>query len=129
MTLRRSVAIKVLAPPWSNHGAARARFEREARATAAVRHEHVLAIHAVDQADGLPYLVMEYVPGVSLQQHLERAAPLELEEIVRIGMETAAGLAAAHAQGLIHRDVKPANILLEGLAARQAVRLRAGAGH
>jgi hypothetical protein len=113
VNLRRVVAIKVLAPPWANHGAARARFEREARATAAVRHEHVVAVHAVDQADGLPYLVMEYVPGLSLQQRLEHAVPLDVEEIVRIGMETAIGLAAAHVQGLIHRDVKPANILLE----------------
>ena len=72
----------------------------------------MVAIHDVDEVDGLPYLVMEYVPGMSLQQHLEDGGPLELEEIVRIGMQTAAGLAAAHEQGLIHRDVKPANILL-----------------
>jgi hypothetical protein len=118
VNLRRVVAIKVLVPPWANHCAARARFEREARATAAVRHEHVVAVHAVDQADGSPYLVMEYVPGLSLQQRLERAEPLDIEEIVRIGMETAIGLAAAHGQGLIHRDVKPANILLEAPSGR-----------
>ena len=67
----------------------------------------------MDEANGLPYLVMEYVAGISLQERLDRAGPLELEEILRIGLQAAAGLAAAHAQGLVHRDIKPANILLE----------------
>jgi serine/threonine-protein kinase len=110
--LRRLVAVKVLAPQLATSAAARRRFVREARATAAVSHDHVVAIHDVAEEAGLPYLVMEYVPGVSLQQHLDRTGPLELEEIVRIGMQTALGLAAAHARDLIHRDVKPANILL-----------------
>jgi serine/threonine-protein kinase len=110
--LRRIVAIKVLAPQWATSEAARQRFEREARATAAVHHDNVVQIHAVEELDGLPYLVMEYVAGVSLQQLLDRTGPLDLELILRIGSETAAALAAAHAQGLIHRDVKPANILL-----------------
>jgi serine/threonine-protein kinase len=111
--LNRFVAIKVLAPQWATSAAARARFAREARATAAVRHEHVVAVYAVEEADDVPYLVMEYVHGASLQQRLDQVGPLEVEEVVRIGAQTAAGLAAAHARGLIHRDVKPANILLE----------------
>jgi HEAT repeat protein len=111
--LRRLVAIKVLAPQWASHEQAHQRFVREARTAAQVRHENVIAIHAVEEADGLPYLVMEYVPGVSLQQRLDRDGPLAVEEVVRIGAQAAAGLAAAHAQGLIHRDVKPANILLD----------------
>jgi WD40 repeat protein len=110
--LNRLVAIKVLAPQLAASGAARKRFAREARAAAAVSHEHVVTIHAVDVAQGLPYLVMEYVPGVSLQQRLDRDGPLELEEVLRIALQTASGLAAAHAQGVVHRDVKPANILL-----------------
>src|SRR5205085_6109635 len=70
-----------------------------------------------NEAGGLPYLVMQYVAGESLQDRLDRAGLLEVTEVVRIGMQTAAGLAAAHAQGLIHRDIKPANLLLEdGLA-------------
>src|SRR5262245_41798470 len=112
-TLRRKVAIKVLAPQWASHAQARQRFEREARAAAQVRHENVVAIHAVEEADGLPYLVMEYVPGVSLQQELDRGGPFDLEEILQIAAHAAAGLAAAHEQDLIHRDVKPANILLD----------------
>src|SRR5206468_12142064 len=64
-------------------------------------------------AAGLPYLVMQCVAGLSLQERLDRDGPLELHEVLRIGLQTASGLAAAHAQGLVHRDVKPANILLE----------------
>jgi serine/threonine-protein kinase len=112
-SLHRLVAIKVLAPHLANNALNRKRFEREARAAAAVRHEHVVAVHAVEEANGLPYLVMEYVRGSSLQERLDRGDSLELKEVLRIGMQTAAGLAAAHAQGLIHRDIKPSNILLE----------------
>jgi serine/threonine protein kinase len=112
-SLHRFVAIKVLAPQLATSMAARIRFAREARAAAAVSHEHVVAIHGVDEANGLPYMVMEYVAGISLQERLDRNGPLELKEILRIGFQTASGLAAAHAQGLVHRDVKPANILLE----------------
>jgi serine/threonine protein kinase len=111
--LNRTVAIKVLAVHLASSGAARQRFLREARATAAVVHEHVVAVHAVDETCGLPYLVMEYVPGRSLQERLDRQGPLTIPEVLRIGMQAASGLAAAHAQGLVHRDIKPANILLE----------------
>jgi serine/threonine-protein kinase len=106
------VAIKVLAPHLATSGAARKRFAREAQAAAAIVHENVIAIHGVDEALGLPYLVMPYVKGESLQRRLDNEGPLELKEILRIAQQTAAGLSAAHAQGLIHRDVKPANILL-----------------
>jgi serine/threonine protein kinase len=111
--LNRTVAIKVLAAHLASSGAARQRFMREARAAAAVVHEHVVAVYAVEETGGLPYLVMEYVPGRSLQDRLDRQGPLALPEILRIGMQVAAGLAAAHVQGLVHRDIKPANILLE----------------
>jgi hypothetical protein len=111
--LRRVVAIKVMAPRLATNASARRRFSREAQSAAAVCHDHVVTIHAVDEAEGLPYLVMQYVAGVSLQTRIERTGPLRLHEILRIGTQIAAGLAAAHAQGLIHRDIKPANILLE----------------
>jgi hypothetical protein len=116
--LDRLVAIKVLSPALAGSATARRRFTREARAAAAVCHEHVVPGYRVAEADGLPYLVMQYIPGESLQDRLDRTGPLEVEEVVRIGHETAAGLAAAHAQGLIHRDVKPANFLLENGVAR-----------
>ena len=111
--LNRPVAVKVLAPYLAGSGAARKRFAREARAAAAVVHEHVVAIHNVETDGEAPFLVMQFVAGESLQQRIDREGPLELCEILRIAMQTAAGLAAAHAQGLVHRDVKPSNIMLE----------------
>ena len=111
--LNRYVAIKVLAPQLAASAAARRRFAREAQAAAAVVHEHVIAIHAVAEFDGFPYLVMPYVAGRSLQQRIDGVGPPSIAEILRIGAQAAAGLAAAHAQGLVHRDIKPANILLE----------------
>src|SRR5262249_42423152 len=108
--LNRNVAIKVMAAGLAACGASRQRFLRAARAAAAVVHEHVVAVYAVEESAGLPYLVMEYVPGLSLQERIDRAGPSSLVEVLRIGMQTASGLAAAHAQGLVHRDVKPANI-------------------
>jgi uncharacterized protein (TIGR03067 family) len=112
-SLDRTVAIKVLAPHLATSGAARKRFSREAKAAAAVLHPNVIAIHSVSNDESLPYLVMPYVRGTSLQKRLDNEGPLSLQEILRIGSQIAAGLAAAHAQGLVHRDIKPANILLE----------------
>lgn len=112
-SLNRLVAIKVLAPRLATNAAARKRFEREAQAAAAVIHENVVAIHRVDLWQGLPFLVMPYLAGESLQQRLDRQGPLGIQAVLRIGKQIAEGLAAAHAQGLVHRDIKPANILLE----------------
>jgi serine/threonine protein kinase len=112
-SLHRVVAIKVLAPQLATSGVARKRFLREAKAAAAVSHDHIVTIHAVEEFNGLPYLVMQYVAGQSLQDRIDKDGPLELADILRIGMQTASGLAAAHAHGIVHRDIKPANILLE----------------
>ena len=112
--LDRLVAIKLLSPGMAATGAARRRFAREAKAAAAVVHEHVVTIHAVDTLpQGVPYLVMQYIAGKSVQELIDRGRAAELAEILRIGSQAAGALAAAHAQGLIHRDIKPANILLE----------------
>ncbi len=111
--LHRLVALKVLAPHLATLPDARRRFAREGRAIAAVSHENIVAVHAVAEAGGLPLLVMEYVPGTSLQERLNAGGPLPLDEVVVIGLHVARGLAAAHARGLVHRDVKPANILLQ----------------
>jgi hypothetical protein len=110
-TLAREVAVKVLAPHLAASGPARKRFVQEARAAAGVRLDHVVQVFAVE-ADPLPHLVMEYVPGRTLQDRLDADGPLPPAEAVRVGRQVALALAAAHAAGLIHRDVKPANILL-----------------
>jgi len=111
--LNRPVAVKVLAKHLAHSGAARARFAREAKAAAAVVHEHVVAIHNVDADRDHPFLVMQFVAGESLQSRVDRDGPLHVKEILRIGIQAASGLSAAHEQGVVHRDVKPANILLE----------------
>ncbi len=111
--LKRCVAIKVLAPYLAHSSLAKMRFIREARAAAAVVHPNVQAIHAVQSAGRLPFLVMPLVAGESLAQRLVAQGRLELKETLRIGIQAAAALTAAHEQGLVHRDVKPANILLE----------------
>lgn len=111
--LHRVVAIKVLSPTLAFHGAARQRFSKEARAAAAVVHEDVVPIYDVETQREIPFLVMRFIPGESLQSKIDREGALELKQILRIGKQLMAGLAAAHAQGLIHRDIKPANVLLE----------------
>jgi serine/threonine protein kinase len=111
--LQRVVAVKVLSPSMAATSPARKRFLREARSSAAVRHENVVQVHAVEEQP-LPYLVMEFVPGETLQQRIDRTGPLDVREILRIGRQIAEGLAAAHATGLIHRDIKPSNVLIGG---------------
>ena len=111
--LNRLVAAKVMAPHLATSAAARQRFAREAQATAAIVHPCVMPILSVNSTGRLPYLVMPYVDCESLQQRLDRKGSLPTVDLLRIGVQVARGLAAAHAQGLVHRDVKPANILLE----------------
>lgn len=110
--LQRIVAIKVLLPELAQSADARERFLREARAAAAIRHEHVVSIYAVEEFP-IPYLVMEYIPGQTLQQRLTEQPGLTIAEVLRIGRQISQALTAAHSRGLIHRDIKPGNILLE----------------
>ena len=112
-TLQRVVALKVMAPQLAATSPARKRFLREARSSAQVRHENVVQVYEVAEQP-LPYLAMEFIPGETLQQKLDRVGPLDVPEVLRIGRQIAEGLAAAHATDLIHRDIKPGNVLLEG---------------
>jgi serine/threonine protein kinase len=111
--LRRPVALKVLSPNLGGGLEPRQRFLREARATAALRNDHIVTIYQVGQVNDVPYLAMELLRGEPLDAWLSRGAQPTLGETVRIGREIAEGLAAAHDAGLIHRDIKPANIWLE----------------
>lgn len=112
--LHRTVAVKMIAPELAATSPARQRFLREARAAAAVTHQNVVHIYSVE-AEPFPYLVMEYVSGDSLQQRLDESGPFTVEEISHWGLQIAQGLAASHAQGVVHRDMKPANILLDSM--------------
>lgn len=111
--LKRLVAVKVMAPALAASAAARQRFAREAQATAAVVHPNLMPILTVHSEGSLPYLVMPFVDCESLQQRIDRVGSLSVLDVLRIAHQVASGLAAAHGQGLVHRDVKPANILLE----------------
>ncbi|MBS0207306.1 MAG: protein kinase [Planctomycetes bacterium] len=117
--LHRVVAIKLMNPELAATSPPRQRFLREARTAAAVTHENIVAIHAVEE-EPIPYLVMEYIPGQTLQQRMDARGPFGAQEILRIGQQVAAGLAAAHGANLIHRDIKPSNILLTGGPAERA---------
>ncbi len=111
--LARHVALKAILPALAASEAARQRFLREARAAAAVKHDHIVTIHQVGEDRGVPFLAMEFLEGEPLDVRLEREGKLPVAEVLRIGREIALGLAAAHKRGLIHRDIKPANIWLE----------------
>ena len=119
----RSVAIKVLRPELAADPRERARFEQEARKAAAVRHDHIVTVHRVGQAPGSapPYLVMEYLAGETLAQRLRRQGVLPPREAAEVVRQVALGLAAAHARGLVHRDVKPSNILIEAGSGRAKI--------
>ena len=114
LRLLRLVAIKLMMTTLLACGKARERFLREARSQAAIHHEHVAPIHAVGEHDGTPYIVMPLLLGETLAMRLARPPVFTLDEILRIGREIAAGLAAAHGKQLVHRDIKPSNIWLEG---------------
>jgi len=111
--LNRPVAINILSSYLAGIGSALKRFAREARAAAAVVHDHVVPIHNVETERETPFLMMKYIGGESLQCRIDREGALELCEILRIGNQVASGLAAAQQQGLVHRDIKPSNILME----------------
>ena len=117
--LKRGVAVKVLPPELAFREEIRIRFLREAETAARLSHPHIVPIHSVGEGpDGLVYFVMAYVDGESLAARLKRRERLPPEEARRIMMETADALGAGHALGIIHRDVKPDNILLEGSRGR-----------
>ena len=119
--LQRKVAVKVLPPELAFQAEIRQRFTREAQTAARLAHPHIVPIHAVGEGEGLVYFVMGLVEGEPLSQRLKRRKQLPPEEIRRIMRETADALSAAHAVDIVHRDIKPDNILLEGSRGRVMV--------
>lgn len=111
--LERPVAIKLLAPALAAREDMRRRFLREARLAAQCFHPHIVPIHEVAEHDDLAWFVMAYVPGETLAERLRRSGPLPADQVRRIGREIGWALAYAHERGVVHRDVKPENILLE----------------
>ena len=122
--LHRSVALKVLRPDLASDPENRERFLREARATAALASDNIVTVFQVGVVNGVPYLAEQFLPGESLQDRLDRATHVDLRSSLVIARGAAAGLAAAHAAGLIHRDIKPANIWLESDSSGEFLRAR-----
>ena len=112
--LDRPVAVKLLAGGLENQAESRERFLREGRFAAQLSHPNVVGVFDTGEQDGQPYIVMERVEGGSLAELLHRRGTLPAEEVAELGRQAAAGLAHAHARGVVHRDVKPQNLLLDG---------------
>ena len=122
--LERLVALKAMLPALAASGTARQRFLREARALAAIQHDHIVTVYSVGEDRGIPYLAMAFLKGESLDGRLKREGKLPVPEVLRVGCEIAEGLCAIHENGLIHRDIKPANLWLEALPdARSRVKI------
>ena len=112
LKLGRPVALKFLPPQWSHDEGAKQRFLREAQAASATNHRNICIIHDIAQTnDGQLFIVMAYYEGETLKQKLE-GGPLPAGEALEIAAEIAEGLAKAHAQGVVHRDVKPGNLMI-----------------
>src|SRR4051812_14034774 len=117
--LDRVVAVKVLPESVQNDPELKARFEREARALSAFQHPHICTLYDVGEQDGVGYLVMEYIEGETLSARLERG-PLPTEQLLRIAIDVADALDKAHRAGVVHRDLKPGNIMLTKTGGRSS---------
>ncbi len=119
--LQRRVALKIMLPRAAANGSAKERFLREARAAAQIGSDHVVNIFEADEIAGVPYIALQYLQGYPLDEYLRRKGLPTLPQVIRIGRETALGLAAAHQLGFVHRDIKPANLWLEAPTGRVKV--------
>jgi serine/threonine-protein kinase len=117
INLRRRAAIKIIAPELAEASGFRERFNREARIAAALQHPNIVTVYDAGEEDGLLYLAMQYIEGSDLSAVLRSQGRLRPYRAIDVCRQVAAALDAAHGQGLIHRDVKPANVLIEGRTA------------
>jgi eukaryotic-like serine/threonine-protein kinase len=122
--LGRRVAVKVMQPHLAEDPKAKERFLREAQAAALVEHDRIVRIYQVDEDRGVPFIAMEKLEGTDLDSHLRDEPIPSLKLTVKVALQTAQGLAAAHRKGLIHRDVKPSNLWLESLAEKGGFRVK-----
>jgi serine/threonine-protein kinase len=121
VVLERQVAIKMLSPELGAGDDMRRRFLREARIAAQCFHPNIVPIHAVEEYDGLAWIVMAYVRGETLAERVQRLGPMPAEEVRRLAREVAWALAYAHQRGVVHRDIKPENILIEATSGRYLI--------
>src|SRR4051794_9375465 len=112
LALERTIALKVVSPDLVEDATARQRFLRESKLAASIDHPNVIPVYYTGEEDGIAYIAMRYVPGEDLRTLVRHGGPLDARRVARIVTQVAAGLDAAHAAGLIHRDVKPGNVLL-----------------
>ncbi len=117
--LGRDVAIKALSSEFARDPERLARFRREAKTLAALNHPNIAAIYGLEEADGVPHLVLELVEGETLAERLSRG-PLPPREALSLGIQIAAAIEAAHERGVVHRDLKPANVIVTTSGARLA---------
>src|SRR6516225_7129214 len=115
--LDRCVAVKILPSHLSDNSEARQRFDREARAISSLNHPHICTLHDVGHQDGIDFLVMEFLEGETLADRLVKG-PLPLEQVLKYGIEICEGLEKAHRGGVMHRDLKPGNIMLTKTGAK-----------
>jgi serine/threonine protein kinase len=118
VALQRRIALKVMRPEIAARSEGRQRFLREARTAAGLSHDHIVPIYQVGEEKGVLFIAMPLLAGEALEDRLRREGALSISEILRIGRETAEGLAVAHAAGLVHRDLKPSNLWLEAPTGR-----------
>ena len=111
LKLKRLVALKVMAPSWTEEASARARFLREAQAAAALDHPNICTVYEIDQANSHDFITMSYLEGQTLADRIG-AGPLSIPDAVDIALQAARGLQAAHEEGVVHRDIKPANLMI-----------------